>query len=119
MGPKRRNAPQPVVGTLYFVMGDVKGESLAARLKREGRLPVEVDQTRGNSGSRGEYRAVLSGEARGEPHLVTSGRPGQALRGLPLRRDPQALLARARDGHEAPIVALERMLDEGDRRAIA
>ncbi len=28
-------------GTLYFVMGYVKGESLAARLKREGRLPVE------------------------------------------------------------------------------
>ena len=30
-----------VDGTLYFVMGYVKGESLAARLKREGRLPVE------------------------------------------------------------------------------
>ncbi|MEO8359618.1 MAG: serine/threonine-protein kinase [Vicinamibacteria bacterium] len=30
-----------VDGTLYFVMGYVKGESLVARLKREGRLPVE------------------------------------------------------------------------------
>ncbi|MBK5257646.1 MAG: serine/threonine protein kinase [Vicinamibacteria bacterium] len=30
-----------VDGTLYFVMGYVKGESLAARLKRENRLPVE------------------------------------------------------------------------------
>ncbi|MBK5256151.1 MAG: protein kinase [Vicinamibacteria bacterium] len=30
-----------VDGTLYFVMGYVKGESLAARLKREGRIPVE------------------------------------------------------------------------------
>jgi predicted Ser/Thr protein kinase len=30
-----------VDGTLYFVMGYVKGESLAARLKREGRLGVE------------------------------------------------------------------------------
>ncbi|MEO8501641.1 MAG: serine/threonine-protein kinase, partial [Vicinamibacteria bacterium] len=30
-----------VDGTLYFVMGYVKGESLAARLKREGRLRVE------------------------------------------------------------------------------
>ena len=30
-----------VDGTLYFVMGYVKGESLAARLKREGRLSVE------------------------------------------------------------------------------
>jgi hypothetical protein len=30
-----------VDGTLYFVMGYVKGESLASRLKREGRLPVE------------------------------------------------------------------------------
>jgi predicted Ser/Thr protein kinase len=30
-----------VDGTLYFVMGYVKGESLAARLKREGRLAVE------------------------------------------------------------------------------
>ena len=30
-----------VDGTLYFVMGYVKGESLAARLKREGRLPNE------------------------------------------------------------------------------
>ena len=30
-----------VDGTLYFVMGYVKGESLGARLKREGRLPLE------------------------------------------------------------------------------
>ena len=30
-----------VGGTLYFVMGYVRGESLAQRLKREGRLPVE------------------------------------------------------------------------------
>jgi predicted Ser/Thr protein kinase len=30
-----------VDGTLYFVMGYVKGESLAALLKREGRLPIE------------------------------------------------------------------------------
>ena len=30
-----------VDGTLYFVMGYVKGESLATRLKREGRIPVE------------------------------------------------------------------------------
>jgi hypothetical protein len=30
-----------VDGTLYFVMGYVKGESLATRLKREGRLSVE------------------------------------------------------------------------------
>ncbi|MBK5257619.1 MAG: protein kinase [Vicinamibacteria bacterium] len=30
-----------VDGTLYFVMGYVKGESLATRLKREGKLPVE------------------------------------------------------------------------------
>ena len=30
-----------VEGTLYFVMGYVRGESLATRLKREGRLPVE------------------------------------------------------------------------------
>lgn len=30
-----------VEGTLYFVMGYVKGESLAARLKREGRLLIE------------------------------------------------------------------------------
>ena len=30
-----------VDGTLYFVMGYVKGESLAARLKREGRLSLE------------------------------------------------------------------------------
>jgi predicted Ser/Thr protein kinase len=30
-----------VDGTLYFVMGYVKGESLASRLKREGKLPVE------------------------------------------------------------------------------
>ncbi|HQZ19231.1 MAG TPA: serine/threonine-protein kinase, partial [Vicinamibacteria bacterium] len=30
-----------VDGTLYFVMGYVRGESLATRLKREGRIPVE------------------------------------------------------------------------------
>ncbi|MCM2257195.1 MAG: serine/threonine protein kinase [Vicinamibacteria bacterium] len=30
-----------VDGTLYFVMGYVPGESLAVRLRREGRLPVE------------------------------------------------------------------------------
>ncbi len=30
-----------VDGTLYFVMGYVRGESLATRLKREGRIPIE------------------------------------------------------------------------------
>ena len=31
-----------VDGTLYFVMGYVRGESLAARIKREGRLPADA-----------------------------------------------------------------------------
>lgn len=45
-------------------------------------------------------------------------RGGQALGAWPLRRVPQAFFGRAPHGHEAPIVAIGRLLDEGDYAAL-